>query len=265
MRKYNQLSVGNDEYQKFVGIQLYNKNKFQEHIFGSRKKLIVHNRIIATISPTNILDVDGLTEQEFVSFIAQFNKQLFKQFIKQPQLFDEQISFKGLARCKNVDYWTTLPINKMFYNVDLSSAYWQVAHKLGYINNKFYKKYLTNDKYKKAKRYCVTFLTRVNKMKYIDGVNIAEITCDTSSFKRVYDNIRYELYQTISKLAKELNNKYIEYNIDGISIDGADLQTVRDYFDRLGYEYKITLCMKKSNSEYLYGFSPKVFLKSLGD
>lgn len=253
--------VNQNTYNKFIDIQLHNQNKFQEHIHGSRKKLIVHNRIIATLSGNNKLDTDGLTEKEFVSFIAQFNKQLFKQFLKKPELHSLNLSFNGVARQKNIELWKSMPNNKMFYNVDLSSAYWQVAHKLGYINDKFFKKYLNDDRYKKAKRYCITFLTRSNKMKYIDGVKVAEIKCETDVFKKVYDNIRYELYNTIFQLSRELN--FLEYNIDGISVMGADLNTVREYFNTLKYDYKTTLCIKKSESEYLYGFKSKVFMKHL--
>lgn len=261
MKKLRRLTVSDAEYERMIEIQLYNRNKFKEHLIGSRKKLIVFEKAIATIKPSTNFDLGMIKESQFVSFIARFNKQLYKQFDLNRDLLSLDIPFSGMSRRKNKDAWFKLKDEELFYNVDLNSAYWQTAYRLGYIEEKFYRTYLNRHSHKKAKRYCISFLVRKNEMIYHNGKHIRHIACDITVFRQMYRNIRHELYNIIKGCLSLVGDDYIEYNIDGISVCRRHLQIIKEYFDSIGLDFKTTLCLKKNMSEYVMGSKTRVFTK----
>jgi hypothetical protein len=262
MKKFKRLTVSDNEYYRMIEIQLFNKNKFKEHLIGSRKRLIVFGKDIATVKPTTQFDLGMIREIDFITFIARFNKQLYRQFVKNNNLYNINIPFSGMARHKNKKRWLELRNEELFYNVDLNSAYWQIAYRLGYLDEKFYRTYLNRYSHKKAKRYCITFLVRKNEMVYHNGKKIHKITCDNEVFKQMYKNIRHELYNTIHGCLALIGDDYIEFNIDGISVCKRHLQTIKEYFDSIGLDFKTSLCIKKNASEYVSGSKCRVFTKA---
>ena len=253
MQKFNKCEVDNNTYENLKVVQMKNGTNIREHLIGSRRKLFSHNFLIATTANSAQLELNGISTQKFNSFIGMFNRNLYSQFHKNPFLYELEIKYNGLAREKNHLLWESLPEETFFYNVDLSSAYWQIAHQLGYISDKLFNNYMYLDEYKTMKRYCISFLARKNKMKYTDSNgNSYEIVCETSLFQKVYDNIRNELYYCIEQVRQKCKT-YIEYNIDGITILNTDLKTVKKELKELNLEYKITECVKLNEKEYVYG------------
>lgn len=246
-------------YSARINTQLDNKSNFIERIHGSRKHLVVHGKLIATTSPSGYLDLGGLTKNEFASFLGLFNRKLYAQFIKFPELYDQDVHFFGVARHKNSKVWNSLPIGSYFYNLDMSSAYWQILYCLNYIDKHTFDSYINSSKHKTAKRYCVSFLARPNKSVYYSpsGEKI-EITCDTSVLNRVYSNVRKELYRTVHEALIGIEN-YIEYNIDGVTVLKEDVDQVKKYFKGRGLIFKTTVCRKLSENEYTYGNKTRKF------
>lgn len=259
MKKYNKLEVSSDIYEKIKTTQKSNNAQIREFIHGSRKKLFIHNKLIATTSVTSNLDLGGLSEKQFVSFLGLFNKHLYSTFLKNPEFYDLKIKFTGVAREKNAGTWRSMKEGTYFYNIDLSSAYWQIAHKLKYITTKFFETYHDVDSYKQAKRYCISFLARKSKVLVSTPNNEYEIQCDNSPLQRVYDNIRNELYSCVN-VAKNSAKTWIEYNIDGVTVMSDDVNAVCREFKDMGLAFKITECRKISESEYVYGSQVRTFL-----
>lgn len=259
MQKFNKCEVDSNTYEILKKVQLKNGTNVREHLIGSRKKLYSHNFLIATTANSAQLELNGLSSQKFNSFIGMFNRNLYTQFYKKPELHELLINYDGLAREKNYQLWDSLTEDTFFYNVDLSSAYWQIAHSLGYISDKLFQNYMYLDDYKTLKRYCVSFLARKNKVKYTDkNGEFYEVYCDTSALQRVYDNIRNELYYSIEKVRLKCKN-CIEYNIDGIMVLNSDLKEVKKELKRLNLEYKITECIKLNDKEFVYGSKVRRF------
>jgi hypothetical protein len=261
MNDYKRFGVSKDKYNHCVRTQLINGTPFREHVHGSRRNLFIRNnqKLSVTYSPESKLDLGELSEAKFVSFLATFSKHLYQRLMTDEALFHKQVKFKGSAKSKNIDFWNAMPVGVAFYNIDLSSAYWQVLKRLGYISNDMYVKY-QNDAYKNAKRYGVTFLARKNKMNYTNPDKYT-ITCDTTCLNRVYDNVRSELYNCIADVVALCDNNYIEFNIDGISVRSNMVDTVKAGFNSLGLDYKITRCSKLSEREYKYGSKIRYFKK----
>jgi len=150
----------------------------------------------------------------------------------------------------------------MFFNIDLSSAYWQMLYSLGYIDEKYFKKYMYDDKYKQAKRLCVSFLARECKATYYNQETKTPftITCDIEPLYNVYRNVRYQLYNMIQEIIFELP-EYIEYNIDGITVYGtSNVELVKRRFKEMGLIFKTTMCFKIDENCYKYGSKIKNFI-----
>jgi hypothetical protein len=252
MRKYDKLEVNQVQYDKLKAIQFSNKSFVKEHIIGSRIKLFCRKTMIATIKTNASLNLGVLEQQKFFSFLGQFNKQLYKQFAKNTDLYYLDCGYKGVSRGKNYDKWDELKEGSYVYIVDLSSAYWQIGYKLGYINKKMFLDYLELDDYKQVKRYCISFLARTNKMKYYYNDEVYEILCDTTFLRKVYENIRCELYKIINDCLLTLN-EFIEFNIDGVMVKNTEVDNVKAYFNNLGLKYKVSECRKLNDKEYVYG------------
>jgi hypothetical protein len=245
------LDIDVNEYTKTKEQLLNNGSILWERTFGSRTILYADREFIGTVAPDNNLLLSKIDSKQFYSFLGQFSKNLYSQIKKNDSLLSLSIDFEDVSRDKNQRVWSKIKSRTVFYNVDLSSAYWQIAFKLGYISKKFFDKYMINDDYKEAKRYCISFLARDNQMKYYDGREIDIVTCDTSCLYQIYENIRYELYRCIKEVYSN-TTEWIEFNIDGINVLQKDLNIICDKFKELGLSYKINECVKIDKQEYFH-------------
>ena len=161
MLKYAKFNVDIQDYENIKKTQLENKSNVQEHFVGSRQKLYSNGVMIATLSMTSNLDIGDITKQQFNSFLGGFSKQLYKQLKEDKNLANLHIDFNHSSRAKNYYNWDKLKAGDFFYNIDLNSAYWQVAHKLNYLSDKMYENYIELDEYKQVKRLCISFFSQV--------------------------------------------------------------------------------------------------------
>jgi hypothetical protein len=253
MNKYKVVEYDDETYQRCKFLQIENNKVFKEHYFGSRKKLIINDKVRATNIPNGKLYIGDLSDKKFIAFLAYFSKHLYKNLINKPYLYEYKLEFKGSARYKNFKLWSDLKDNIIFYNIDLKSAYWQICNQLGYIDKKFFDDYMFNDEYKQAKRLCISFLARKNIMTYYSQKRKAySVQCDITPLKTCYNNIRNQLYTCVSN-AVSLCNNVIEYNIDGVYVLAEDVDKVRKAFDEMNLIYKITKCVKLNEYEFMYG------------
>lgn len=259
MDRIKKLEVTSKRYQSILDIQFQNGSSVREQIIGGRIKMFSDNMLIATVCKSASLDVKDLSEGQFYSFLGHFNKQLYAQFLKDQNLFNLEVEFSGPSRMKNMEQWTKIKLGEYFYNVDLSSAYWQCANKLGYLNDAMFKKYMFSDAHKGVKRYCISFLSRRNEMRYFRKdpktglISTHTIACDPEFMEKIYSNIRHYLYATIAGAREAIKDRFIEYNIDGITVGKKQIDPVKDYFKKNGFYYKLTECKKLSEDSYSYG------------
>lgn len=246
------LEIDPDFYEKTKNVLINNGLSVSEHTLGSRKTLFSNNEICGFYSSENTLPLSkNLSHNKFFTFLSAFNRCLYAQLRKNEDLLSLNIEFYGEARSKNKDSWKKMKGKEIFYNLDLSSAYWQIAYKLGYINEALFLQYIHNDDYKQAKRYCISFLARENHMVYYDGRPIKKIDCDNSCLNQVYTNIRHELYNTMHRIKNQVSD-WIEYNIDGISVMSKDLDFTKEILDQNGLLYKVNECFKIDKNEYYF-------------
>lgn len=245
------LEINQDVYNETKSTIINNGSKLWEHSKGSRVTLYSNGIMCATTSAGDYLILNkGISKQQFTSFLAIFKKTLLMQFKKNESLFELEISYNGVSREKNYAVWEEMKIGAEFYTIDLNSAYWQMAHKLGYITKNMFLKYVDDDTYKEAKRYCISFLSRQEYMTYHDGREIDKIYCNVDCFIRVYDNIRNSLYRSIDDARFKVTD-WIEYNIDAVTVKKEDVHIIANAFDEMNLLYKIKKCVKTGDFEYV--------------
>lgn len=258
MAKMKLLQVNAEDYSIILKkYQTANKKHYQ--LFsGSRKTLLNEkNEIVCSCVSTNSLTIGDIEKSYFYSFLAQFNKNLYKNLLEK-NLIDYSVNFEGVSRKKNTKNFQCLEIGEFFYNVDLNSAYWQVAFLMGYIDEKLFLKYRDKEEYKSAKRLCVSFLARkTKKTYYLPSGDFFTISCENNVLKNVYHNIRKYLYSIFTAISEETS--FLAYNIDSIYITKKDLPIVKECLDELELSYKYILCQKISNTEYSFGKKVRKF------
>jgi len=258
MKSYKKLEVSEQYYMQIMETQRHNKSVVREHIHGRRLRMYSDNMFIATYCQNAHLSKGELTDTQFFSFLGQFNKQLYKQFINNEELFGKEIKFRGSSKQKNHKAWDKLADGDYFYNIDMDSAYWQIAYKLGYINEKMYRRYLNNDKYKQAKRYVISFMGRNNVMRYHNDEGYYEIVCDETMFKNIYMNVRYGLYNIIGDCIRQTKD-WLEYNIDGVMVLNTEVDKVSEFFKKHDLQFKISECRKLNEFEYSHKSKTRLF------
>ena len=270
--KLDKFSYDKDYYLKVIDTQFRNGMPFAEQFVGSRRKLYKFGRFICT-NKISELDLGGIKNRQFISFLGTFTKNIYNQFAENPKLYDKQIKFLGnTSKFKNLDVWRELNEGDVFFNIDFKNAYWQTLRRLGYIDAKFYSRYVLQDEYKKAKRYCVSFLGRSNKVvyHYPEGCGLPygdyEISCDTSVLRNVYMNVRNEIYNSIYYAMSELESmdNVLGFNTDGIYVvDRKSLDIVKSKLMEMGIIFKSSICKKINDYEYIQESTVRTFAKRI--
>lgn len=250
MSFYSKLEIAPEEYEKTKNVVKKNGSKIWEQTIGSRTNLFVDSELVGSLSEDHYLKFSGITSSQFGAFLGQFTKSLYRQIQKNDSLLELKIEFDGMSRDKNQEAWNKMKNREVFYNVDISSAYWQIAYRLGYITKKMFDSYFLKDEYKEAKRYCISFLARENYMDYQDQREIKRIECNIDCLNQVYENIRNELYCCITN-SKEGIKDWIEYNIDAVAIRKKDLTLVCERLSQMNLVYKVNECVKLDSKEYV--------------
>jgi predicted PolB exonuclease-like 3'-5' exonuclease len=245
------LEVTEEIYELTKKTVVENGSKLWEHNVGGRKNLYTDGMFCATTSQGDYLPLNrNITRQQFSSFLGVFKRNLYSQFSKNQNLYHINIEFQGISREKNYDVWNGMKVGQSYFVIDLNSAYWQMAHQLGYISKNLYQSYIDRDEYKEAKRYCISFLARTNHMRYLDGRKIDKVDCNVDCMVKVYDNIRNGLYNSIDKARSTITN-WIEYNIDAVCVMEKDVPLISYAFDEMKLSYKIKEYVKTDELEFM--------------
>lgn len=148
-------------------------------------------------------------------------------------------------------FWESIPNNTDFYIIDAKHAYWRIAYLLGYIGKGLYKKYAEDKTMKTVRNISLAILNSSHKCEYYEhGQKIAEITCDTSLYSRVYNNIRYFSYNLCGRLRNDLDSTCFAYRTDGVFLLRPGLVKAKKIFESYNLLYKIEKCVKIDDKTY---------------
>jgi len=264
--KLKRFEMKESSYNTAVGNMTKNGSNIMEVIVGQRKKLYklqndTGDKKLMAIKhlDTEFVNIGKLSGKSFNQFLAEFKLNLHNNLKKNSELLNLNIPFKGITRKKNIQFWDTMPIGTYFYGIDFKSAYWQMGHKIGYIDSNLYNGYMDLDDYKEGKRLCFSFLARKITGTY-HKLNTS-INCDISCYMNVYNNVRNLLYNYMADVVKLSENMFIEYNIDGIYVMKDKIDVIKDYLKENNIVSKRTICKKINDAEYISGYTLVEFLK----
>ena len=183
--------------------------------------------------------------------VVSMVKQDVKKYIQKSSV--EEIASIYSTVGKNVAAYTDIKNGEMFYSVDINHAYFQVLHKLGYIEDGLYNLYKNQEEYKKAFHFSCSWLaSRAKIYKYAGGrlVDVYDTSETDRELKVIYDNVRHTLQNLLGELYEQLDTAAIAYITDEILIRKDALPMVKEYFKSKGYEFKIAICWKTNDIEY---------------
>jgi hypothetical protein len=248
----NSLEIEDEHFDQTKNVLIKNGSKISEQLYGSRRILYSNGEVCGYAQLDYYLPIsENLPSKKFYSFLASFKRSLYNQFKKNNNLLNLRIEYNGLTRDTNFENWRRLKNRSKFYVIDLNSAYWQFAYKLGYISKTVFEKYIDLEEYKEAKRYAVSFLARENEMIYHDGRSICNVQCEISCLYQVYENIRNEMYKCISELVSSVPD-WLVYNIDSISVCEKDVKLVEENLQKINLKYKVEEAIKIDDIEYCF-------------
>jgi len=251
MRLRKALEIAPEKYEATKQILIEEGLKISEHFHGSKRVLYSQSKPVGFLEVDHYLNIsEELSNKEFSSFLAAFTLSLHNELRKNRDLWTVRIPFPTKSTSdKNQKAFDSVPEVSKFYQIDISSAYWQMAYKIGYISKGMFNKYMFDDKYKEAKRYCISFLGRENFVQYHDGRLIDIVHCDQTLQRQIYENIRNMMYKVI-QYAADQNPDWIMYHADSISVMQKDLENVKNIFDELSLHYKVNEVIKVDQVEY---------------
>ncbi len=254
------------EYKKVKKNLVRGKGLFFELRKGSSCSLHKGSFKVARLGVKNGLDFSPLTKKQFTVFLASFRRHFYSRMRSVEGLIGLRVCVKdgSFIRDKNVSAWNEVSLGSYFYCIDLNSAYWQSAYKLGYISEKMFLNYDSSQvEYKSAKRLCFSFLSRNAKADYYLGSDfLYSVSCEDSEFVFAFDNIRNYLQNIIYELVRCVGFEYLEYTIDSVFVRSDKVDVVKAKLRELGLEFKIIQCKKTNDTDYFYGSKLKQFIKN---
>lgn len=208
----------------------------------------------------------GMSKAKFFGAINSFNKDYTKQILNNPELLnlkiEDRMNFVIPKRDRNMDLWDTMDAGDSFYEIDVNKAYLQSAFKLGYVSERYYKRYFDRDELKQAFREAVTWLGREIYKTYYNVIpdnpkKGYTIECGhPNPSQRInsitYTNIRYNLHNTILDCLEAVGfDNSIKYNIDAIYVLEQDLLKVRKVLTDACWKFTETKHCKIPDNKYI--------------
>lgn len=230
------------------------------------KQTVSKTKSIPLKNDSDRIDNSGISKQQFVGVITAFRNELTNRVVECPNLISLQVADKmGVKipkRDTNHDNFYQLQIGEVFYEFDISKAFFQSAFKTGYISEKFYNKYKDKDSLKQPLREAVTWLARDIRKTYYnvgeedprEGYTIRCGQQDRSQYiyNKIFSNIRNYLHNTILDCLNEVGlENYIKYNIDAIVVEDKYTKKVEDVLNAYGWKYTKEAIGKISETQYI--------------
>lgn len=182
--------------------------------------------------------------------------QLVKKYILKNQL-EKRIPKIDRKKIKFYVYSNQVRVGSVFkncYELDLSSAYWETANKLGLISPELYSKaptinpetkqpYLS----KRVRVACIGSLAKVERKFIFDGKKLRTYkpkrTLDT---EHIWDYVCYKTGKIMMEAAKASGKDFVLFWTDAIFVTSERAKkAVERVFKQAGYDFKVKLPVKR--------------------
>jgi hypothetical protein len=130
-------------------------------------------------------------------------------------------------------------------------CYWRIAYLNKYIGKGLYEKYADNKELKIARNISLSILvSNIKREYYNNGNKINTIDCDTSLYRRIYDNIRYSSYNLCGTIKDAIIDDCLSYRTDAIFTLPAGVDTVKNIFQENNIFFRVDKCIKLHEKYY---------------
>lgn len=227
------------------------------YLYDDRNKLIARGRKGRT-TETKLPDLPvgssifgtGISFMQGMAVTTQVKNQVkdYLLKIKEPAAIEAKHSTTG----RDHKAFKEIKDGEAFYSVDINHAYFQVLRKLGYITEEFYDLYKDQEQYKQAFIFACSWLESKAKVySYRMGILMKVIDKSKSEkgLKVIYDNVRHTVQNLLGEIYEQIGSGAVAYLTDEIFIKKEALPFVKEYFRNAGYEFKINICRKISDTE----------------
>ncbi len=160
---------------------------------------------------------------------------------------NNSISVKSnLNYCKLKNY-------KIFHEIDIKEAYFQIMHILGYISDNIYNKFSHFEEYKQAYIYGITWLQSDEIVReYRNGKLIKEYNKFRPEYKIIYNNVRYFINDLTDEAMKICTpTGFFKKQVDAIYCDIESSKNVCEFYRDHGIEIKITHLVKYNDTHII--------------
>lgn len=230
------------------------------------KCLLVNERLKAKYLPlgTNSTDDfwgEDISFKEGLSVYAALVKELNTYILQLEGEEVPKVKDVKLQRKKNADLWATMPVGSHFFAIDINNCWFQMAHRLGYIEDKKYKKWSKQTEYKRVvQRFLPMASSKTDRWTLKKGVRITlPLPFHKRMHNRMYVNVRNEANGIMEKVLQKLGTDFVYVNTDEIAVIGEKRLIVCQTLTEHGVDYKLTLCKKISELHYIYAGKKKNF------
>lgn len=215
---------------------------------------ISNGQKIAKADLKNSISLNNKDESKIIlNLFANVKKSVNRYIVKQNIYVDKTEKHYDSSFTNRI-LFDSLPIGTNFYYVDVKHCYWRIAYLKGYISDNFYHKILENPDLKIYRNMALSCIIAPKKVEYYDdGKLINIIEEDTSIYKTIYENIRFQAWNIFGNLCFDKLGKEntIGYYTDGIMILPDNLQKVKTTLSRNKLQFRITKCVKTNHRQWM--------------
>lgn len=130
-------------------------------------------------------------------------------------------------------------VHTNYTEIDVNAAYWETAHKLGYIDDDLKKE---AESYSKRARL-VSLGALAKRTEYITysppDFNITDIRIETSELRQFWDNITWYFGTEMDRISEKFGSDVMGYWVDAIFCRNEAAAEIRQAFNMAGYPVKI--------------------------
>lgn len=205
---------------------------------------------------------DGeLSKKEVMKFFSIVRKSVDKYILKNDFNVEPISQIASITKSFNYEIFKNIPNNHEFWIFDLNNAYWQMMYRMGIIDKSIYLKYRNDANYKLLKQVAIGLINEPKKARFMrngkfvkdkDGRELL-IVEDNKEWRIVYSNVRLSCYNVPISIIQELKNNYIFFNQDAVAVTLDLEKKVREYMELHDLDYKMQLCVKLNDYEYMQG------------
>lgn len=215
---------------------------------GSRKTVIARGVEVAEYF--NGYRIPELKKMSALSLISSVKRSALK-YIASKDFHIPKIEQIYSSIYTDPKIWVNINDGGQFYIVDAKHCFWRIAYNMGVINEQTYRKHCDNPDSKVIRNIALAVLESDRKREYfIEKELIAEIHCDNTLLKQIYENIRFASYNMCGEIHELIPDYCFAYRTDAVFVLPEGVKAAKKVFRKNNMLIKLEKCTKVTADTY---------------